>query len=154
MAEGVVRAERIVLALRRRPEPEVVIELGGARRRVGRRVRLGAARLPDVHAGDPPELPGPYDLDDAPVVRQVVVNMVAHLADALVSRRRVRHRAPFRDAVTQRLLDEDVLSRLERTDGGNRVPVVRRDDHDRVDLAVFEEAAEIAERLWFGAAGL
>lgn len=41
-----------------------------------------------------------------------LANVVPHLADALVPRRRVRHGATFGDAVTERLLDEHVSRTL------------------------------------------
>ena len=41
------------------------------------------------------------------------------------------------------LLDVDVLAGLQRPDGGERVPVVRRRDHDGVDVLVVEHPPQI-----------
>ena len=100
-----------------------------------------------MHARDAPQLAGLHELDDAAIVGVVVVNVVAHLGDALVLQRGVRHHPPLADAVAEGLLDEHVLARLHRPDGRQGVPVIGRDDGDRVDFLVVQDAAEVAERL-------
>ena len=56
--------------------------------------------------------------------------------------------AAFADVVADRLLDVDVLARLHRPDGGQRVPVVRRGDADDVDrCVVFHDAAQVLHEL-------
>ena len=141
-----MRSQRMVGPLRGRSEPEVIVE----RRRHGRRLGcrclgLQSATSSRVHTRDASERAGLHQLDDAPVVGVVVVDVIAHLADALVFERRIGHHPAFGHAIAQRLLDEDVLARLERPHRRNRVPVIGRDDDDRIDLAIFEHAAEVAE---------
>ena len=78
------------------------------------------------------------------------MDVVTHLADALVLERRVGHCAPFGDAVAERFLDEYVFAGLEGVNRRDRVPVVRSDDYDRVDFFQIEQAAVVTEvlRLW------
>ena len=67
----------------------------------------------------------------------------ADLHDLVVPRRRLDHLAAFPHRVRRGLLDVDVLAGLERPDGGERVPVVRRGDDDGVDVLVVEHAPQI-----------
>ena len=86
-------------------------------------------------------------LHDAPVRRPIVVDVVAHLGDALVLERGGHHGAAFADGVGQRLLDEDVFAGLAGVDGGQRVPVVRRGHHHGVEIFALQQLAEIVELL-------
>src|SRR5216117_2146084 len=58
------------------------------------------------------------------------------------------------DVVAARLLDVNVLAGLARPDGHQRVPVVRRRDRDDVHVLVFEDLADILDRLRLLSAGL
>ena len=86
--------------------------------------------------------------------RPVVVDVIAHLRDALVLQCRVHHRASLADGIGQRLLDEDVLAGLARVDGRQRVPVVRRRHHHRIEVFALQQLAEIAVHLRLAAACL
>ena len=86
-------------------------------------------------------------LHDAPVGGPVVVDVVAHLRDALVLVRRGHHGAAFADGIGERLLDEDVLAGAAGVDEGQRVPVVGRPHHDGVEFLALQQLAEIVERL-------
>ena len=145
----------MIRPVRSRPQPEIVVQrrryrCGPGGRAPPRpappaRARAGASsRLPAVRASDAPQLSRLHELDHAAVVGQVVVDVVAHLGDALVLQRSVRHHAPLGDAVAEGLLDEHVLARFERAHGGERMPVIGRDDGDGVNLGVGQDAAEVA----------
>ena len=41
------------------------------------------------------------------------------------------------------LLDVDVLAGLQSQEGGRRVPVIRRGNHQRVHVLIVEDAAEV-----------
>jgi hypothetical protein len=100
-----------------------------------------------VRASDASEPAGLHELDHAPVVGQIVVNVVAHLGDSLVLQRGIRHHPSLGDAVAEGFFDEHVLPRFEGAHGGERMPVIGRDDRDGVDFGVFEDPAEVAEDL-------
>ncbi len=61
--------------------------------------------------------------------------------------RRVDHGAPLADGIRQRLLDEHVLARLAGMDRRQRVPVVRRGHHHRIQFFPLEQLAEVVELL-------
>src|SRR5690606_30683821 len=50
-----------------------------------------------------------------------------------------------------RLLHIDILARLRGPDAGERVPMVRRGDHHRVDFFALEHLPHVRERLAFEA---
>ena len=120
-------------------------------------MRLGARRhrpvriLADVQPRLEAQAASHVDLADAAVLNEL--DRLAHgraaavhradLHDLAVGARGVRHQAAFQDGVRGRLLDVDVLAGLERPDGGERVPVVRRGNHHRVDVLVVEHAPQI-----------
>ena len=119
-------------------------------RLVARRLRA-VGILADVQARLEAQAARHVDLADAAVLHEL--DRLAHggpaavhragLHDLVVGARGVRHQAAFQDGVRGRLLDVDVLAGLERPDGGERVPVVRRGDDDGVDVLVVEHAPEI-----------
>ena len=74
----------------------------------------------------------------------------AHLHDAIVAAGGVDHQPAVADVVRDRLLDVDVLAGVAGVDAHDRVPVLGRGDHDRVDVAVLEQPAVVGHR--FGAA--
>ena len=51
------------------------------------------------------------------------------------------------NVVRQRLLAIDVLARLRGQDAGDRVPMVRRGNHDGVDVFAFDDLAEVRIRV-------
>ncbi len=67
-----------------------------------------------MHAGDAAQIARLDHLDHPPVIGLIVVNVVAHLCDALILQRGVRQHPPLRHIVAERLLDEHVLARFER----------------------------------------
>jgi hypothetical protein len=100
-----------------------------------------------VDASNLAKLSGLHQLDGAAIVRQVIVDVVTHLADALVLERRVGHCAPFSDAVAERFLDEHVLACLEGVNRRDCMPVVRGDDYHRIDFFQIEQPAVVSEVL-------
>src|SRR5205814_475196 len=60
-----------------------------------------------------------------------------------------RHHVPFARVEAHRLLAVDVLAGLERGDGDERVPVRGSRDHDRVDIRVRDQIAEVVVALRF-----
>src|SRR5262249_48693027 len=115
------------------------------RRAIGLAADRGAAGERAIDAVDFAESAALDHLDDTPVGGAVVVDMVAHLGDAIVLARGGDHGAAFADRVGERLLDEDVLAGAAGGDGGQGVPVVGRGDHDGVDIFDIEQLAEIVE---------
>ena len=63
--------------------------------------------------------------------------------DPVVLAGRLDQLRAFPDVVRDGLLDVDVLAGLHGPDGGQRVPVVRGGDGDRVDVLVVEDAAHV-----------
>ena len=148
-------------------EPEVVVDLGqvlrvvwrqivgradgqrellaGRHRSVGilanRRTRLEAQAARHIDLADAAVL---HELDRVAHGRPAAVHR-ADLDDLAETRLRLDHLAAFPDRVRRRLLDVDVLAGLERPDGRERVPVIRRGDDDGVDLLVFEDAAHVLD---------
>ncbi len=161
----VVEAVAIERALRRRTEPQVVVDFRQIPIVVGRlvagrgqRQRVLLARLHrpvGIPADRRPRLVAQaarhVDLAQAAVVDEL--NRLPHgrtaavhgpdLDDAVVVRGGLDHPPPFPHRVRRRLLDVDVLARLQRPDGRQRVPVVRRGDDDGVDVLVVHHAAQI-----------
>ena len=160
-----MKAVAIERAHGRRSQPQIVIDL----RQIGSVVgRLGSARfdvqrvplagghrtvrvLPDRRARFEAQAASHIHLADAALLdefdgfahdRPAAVHR-ADLDDLVVASRGLDHPAPLGDRVRGRLLDVHVLARLERPDGGERVPVIRRGDDDAVDVLVIEHAAEI-----------
>jgi hypothetical protein len=72
----------------------------------------------------------------------------AHLHAHVVPALRLDHLPPFPDVVGRRLLDVDVLAGLAGQDGGQRVPVVGRDDRHGVDGLVVEHTVQVPLRAW------
>src|SRR5262249_27625243 len=73
--------------------------------------------------------------------------LAARLEDDARLADRVAHRTAFRDRERERLLAIDILLRPARLDHGDRVPVVRGADLDRVDVRPAEELAVIDDRV-------
>src|SRR5699024_3359559 len=101
------------------------------------RFRLLADRIAPAEAvaADPLHLAQLFRLDQVADLRLHGVGALlrAALADAVVLARRLDDLAPFPDVVGDGLLDVDVLTRLERPDRRQGVPVVTGGDHDGVD---------------------
>jgi hypothetical protein len=100
-----------------------------------------------VNPCDLPQLSGANHLDDAAIIRQIVMNMVPHLRNAFVVERAVGHGSPFRYAIAQRFFDKNVFARFERLNRGNCVPMIGRHNGHRVDLLQFQELPDIAKFL-------
>ena len=69
----------------------------------------------------------------------------ADLHDPVVARRRLDHPAAFPHGMRRGLLDVHVLASLQRPDRGERVPVIRRGNHDGVDVPVVEHPAQVLD---------
>lgn len=100
-----------------------------------------------MHPDDPSQLPALHPLHYPTVIRDIVVDVIPHLSDPAVARGRVDHGASLGHAVAERLLHEYVLARLAGADGRERVPVVRRDHDDGVDVGLVQQLSEVAKRL-------
>ena len=165
----VVEAIAVERPLRRRAEPQVVIDLrqvGGVvgRLRRGRHATelvlfAGSHRtigiLADAGARLEAQAPRHVDLPE-PAILDVLDGLphgwaaAVHRADLdhlAVARRRLDHPASFPDGVRRRLLDVDVLSGLQRPDRRQRMPVIRRGDDDGVDVLVVEHAAHVLDEV-------
>ena len=104
-----------------------------------------------MHEGN---LTEPAGLDDLlaldPVLPAALLR--ARLNDLLGRLDDAHHLGAFFDRVRDRLLDIDVLARLNGVERHHLVPVIRRADQDGVDLAVVEDAPVLG-RLERGRAG-
>ena len=145
----VVEAIGVERPLGRRPEPDVVIDVGGSRA-IGlvpdRATRLVAEPLGHV---DLAELARAQKRDGV-LNALVAAALRAGLDDALVLSRGLDHAPAFADVVADGLLDIDVLAGLARPDRRQRVPVVGRGDRDGVDRLVVEQAANVLNDLGRG----
>src|SRR6185503_3432811 len=114
-----------------RPHPKVVIHACG-NRAVGLladRAALVVADAPrDLHLA---ELPLAHELDRLPDVAERA-GIIPHLAELVVLPARLDELAALEEVVAERLLDIDVLPRLDAPDGRQAVPVVGRGDRDGV----------------------
>ena len=77
------------------------------------------------------------------------MDLCADLADALVTQDGVAHGQGFVRVQGHRLLQVDVLARLDGQDGHQGVPVRRRGDDDGIDVGPGQQIAKIA--ISFGA---
>src|SRR5262249_34214007 len=112
----VVEAVLVEGALRRRPQPQVVVHLGG---RLAVRLladALAVAGDPGAGEGDLPELAGAHELRGAGEVR-TTAPLGAQLDDALVLAGGLDHAPALDQVVRGRLLDVDVLAGLAGPDG-------------------------------------
>ena len=145
IAVGEVRAQRVVGPLGRGPQPEIVVQL---RRRSGI-VGLAEISVPGgeraIHAMNIPQRARADHFHHAPISRQVVVNVVAHLRDALVPAGRGDHGAAFADGVREGLLDEDVLACLAGMDDRHRVPVIGSRYHHGIEVFALDQLAKVLE---------
>ncbi len=124
------------------PEPHVVVGPRG-RCAVGR----GADAFtqlsdPGLDQADLAQFPGGRVFDSVPDVGGAAP-LRADLDNAFVAARDIAHSLAFLDGLRQGLFDVDVLARLARQDHLGGVPVVWRGDDHRVDVLVFEHAAEV-----------
>ncbi len=74
----------------------------------------------------------------------------AHLADAVVDARGLDDGRAFLDLQRERLLDVDVLARIQRVDGDGGVPVVGHADQHGIHFLHLEQLAMVAEGLGVG----
>jgi len=136
--------------LRRVDEPEVVVEAFG--RIADRLLDL----VPLAHLVVMPVGAGQVDPDCVEPTDPAATNefagepgvttgafLTAGLEHAVVALDGVADGSALSDRVGQRLLAVDVLATVERSDAGQRVPVVRRADADRVDVLAGNECAEV-----------
>src|SRR5262249_1911974 len=129
--------------LRGRAAPQVVVDRLGD--------RLLAAHLADAGPVLVAEAAGHADLADLAGADEVdggahaghAAALRAGLADAVELAGRLDDAPALADVVADRLLDVDVLAVLQRPDGRQGVPVVRRGDGDDVDRLVFDDLADV-----------
>ena len=104
---------------------------------------MGAARrqsnLDAAHLADAPVA---HELASAPEILQRALP-ASRLPDSGVPLLRVRHGAAFHQAVRDRLFAVDVQAGVQSGDGGDRVPVVRRRQGERVDVLARKQLAEV-----------
>ena len=110
-------------------------------------MRSAAGDQRAIDARDFAERAGLDDFHDAAVGGPVVVDVIAHLRDALVLESRGHHGTPFADGIGEGLLDEDVLAGLAGMNGGQRVPVIGRGHHHGIEIFALQELSEIVELL-------
>ena len=131
---------------RRRPGPHFVIQVGG-HRCIGdeshRAVVEVAVRL------DQPDLAEPSASDvgvPGVHIEAVAAALGVHLDDATVLARRCHDRLPFDDVDPDGLLEIQVGARLDRREGGQRMPMVGCRDNNDVVLRRAEHLAVVRER--------
>jgi hypothetical protein len=73
--------------------------------------------------------------------------MGAHLHDSLVAACGLDHATAFVDSHRKRFLHVHVLAAVAGGDALDRMPVVGRGDHHRVEILAIEQLAEIGQRL-------
>ena len=134
-------------SLRGRSQPHVPVEIG-RRIAVGRpsEARHDVAKRTHAHRDDLAEFPF-RDQFPRPLIVRPGALLRSDLHDALVSLGHVDHPAAFADEQRQRFLDVHVLAGGAGQHGLQGVPVVRRRDHDRLDILVVEQAAKVAVAL-------
>ena len=152
-ASAAIREERAPVAeeprwiechLGRRPEPEIVIETGG---RIGIRRRAEPFRRagfvdPRLHVVDFADFAAAHDLGGALEVRAGAL-LQTDLHDALVAAGGLHHQAAFAHHIGYGLLHVDILVRVARRHGDERMPMIGRGDDHRVHRTVVQQLAEI-----------
>ena len=130
-------AERLV---RRGPKPPLPIEFV---HRDGRVIALGGVLIPiGLHEGDLTKTAGVDDLlAEHPVVPASLLR--SRLDNLLRGLDGFDHLLPFLDRVGDWFFDVDVLARGNRVQCDRLVPVIGRADHDRIDLAIVQDAPVI-----------
>src|SRR5262249_26034820 len=129
--------------VRSRTTPQIVV--------AGLRGRLRTVHLADAAAALVAQAASQLHLADAAGVEErhrvphtgVGATLRAALADLVVLPRRLDDLPALEHIVTDRLLDVDVLAVLDRSDGHEAVPVVRRGDGDDIDVLVRDDLADV-----------
>ena len=139
-SEGAVAAARMIGHVGEWPEPEVPVE--ALRRLLGRRGGMrGVGVVPAADLADAPAA------TVADVLRHVAARhrapLGAELHHAAVAARGLHCPAALDHCHRERLLAVDVLARLARVDGVERVPVVGRADDHSVNVLPVEELAVV-----------
>src|SRR5688572_22639704 len=128
----------MIRTMRRRPEPQVPIDIWRHRRGLGRPVSAKkSAAHPDVNSLHRSNRPCLEQLDHAAIIFRRV-NLSAHLRGLLRPPRGIHHPPAFIHRMRQRLLTIDMLTKLKRRDRRMRVHVIWRADHHRVDVLLLE----------------
>ena len=129
--------------------PQIKVPVQSFRRTRVRRspdsVRGHVQVIPDAHEMHGPEL---ATLNDPRHFAKVGSRTVlrTRLNHPVVAARRCNHRAAFFNRVRKRLFHVYVLARLAGQHRRDRVPVVRRRDHDRIHALLLDQVPEIAIR--------
>ncbi len=87
---------------------------------------------------------------DALLESGIAAQLCAVLDDPSVFLGGLDHFAAFKNIVGHRLFDIDVLARLARPDGCQRMPMIGRGNGQRVNIVVFQYLAYILLHLRFG----
>src|SRR5262245_58913699 len=127
---------------RRRPQPEIEVEVGGRRGRLRLADRAPALAVPGLGHQDLADLAA-LDLLDGLAHAGGAAALRPHLEALPRAARRLHHQPPLADIVARWLLDVDVLPRLEGEDRRRSVPVVGGGDEDRIDGAVIEDLSQV-----------
>ncbi len=130
---------------RGRPDPVVVIEAG-----------RWSGVLPASNRTAPLDVPafGDHHVTDDPVAQQLhgvdhhrgAAALSAVLHQCLIASGCLDQQPPLADVVRDRLLDVDVLAGIAGQDRGDRVPMIGRGDHDRIDGLVIQHPPQIGNR--------
>ncbi len=124
------------------PDPLVVVEPRRHGGRGGQRLGFPGGTRPMMHLVDVPDDARARQLGHAPVVVRGV-DLVPGLGGQLGLAGHLHQAADLADGVGQRLLAIDGAPALEGRDGDDGVGVVRRGDHDAVEVLAVEQAAEV-----------
>jgi hypothetical protein len=107
-------------------------------RRMGGRALHGDPRV--LHSADPT---CPQERNGGTNTR-IRAGLQADLADATVSTGCLHHPLPLAESMPNWFLDVDVLARLHRPDGGQRMPMMRSGNADDIDAWIVQRPAYIS----------
>ena len=133
--------------LRRRSAPQIVIHRG--------RNFAGFGRLADGVAAVVTKRTCEFDLAEIARTQprdgfldgEAGARLSSRLDDAIVFARGFHKLATFPEVVRNRLLDIDILARLNRPDATERMPVIRRGERDCINIFVLQKFSHVLIRL-------
>ena len=132
-----------IVHLRRRAEPEIVVELGRWLGDVFRFLGESLFRRAGSHSVELAE-PAVADEFGRPVHRFERTEFAVHPEHTFVLRDQISQDAAFVDVACDGLLKRHILAGFDGSDGHRRVPVVGRRDHYGINVRVGEQVAKIA----------
>ena len=136
---------RIIRHPCRRPEPHIVVEVefGWDDTVVVRHNQISDFVLPNINVRDVSDDASLNQLDDAMGVIPCA-DLVPKLKNTTVALLGFEHSLSLSEAVAQRLLAIDMLSRLDSENSEKRMPVIWRGDCHSINVLPVEKLAEIA----------